>query len=310
MDQPFPSLCEALFVVCSEEVRIDKLLTQRYPHYSRTYFQDLIQQGFVLVNGLQVKKQLIPEEGDEIEVCFQLTPELSLEAEPISLDILYEDEFFLAINKPAGMVVHPAPGHSSGTFVNALLHHCKELPTSESLRPGIVHRLDKETSGILLAAKTSIAHQKLIEKFATRQVEKKYLAICAGRPRNGIFSAPIGRHPVHRKEMAVLPDGKEAISEVQVLALQDPLSLVLIKPKTGRTHQIRVHLKHLGAPVLGDVVYGQSRANQLFDAQRQMLHAYRLSFSHPIHDTPVELMAPFPQDFQAWIEKFAFSSSL
>jgi 23S rRNA pseudouridine1911/1915/1917 synthase len=305
MDSPFllTPEPEILFVAEEEEgVRIDKLLTARYPHHSRTYFQYLIEHGFVMINGDPVKKREIPEEGDEIEVLFQLTPELKLQAEDIPLDILYEDEHLLAVNKPPGMVVHPATGHWSGTFVNALLGYCNQIASLDPLRPGIVHRLDKETSGVLLAAKTSTAHHKLIEKFASRQMEKQYLAICVGRPRNGLLSAPIGRHPVHRKEMAVLPDGKEALSDIQVVAFNEKLSLVLIKPKTGRTHQIRVHLKQLGTPILGDEVYGSDRANESHGATRQLLHAYRLSFTHPITQIPTHLTAPIPEDMKGWIQ--------
>jgi 23S rRNA pseudouridine1911/1915/1917 synthase len=290
---------DTILVLESEEAtRIDKLLVGRFPEYSRTYFQYLIEQGFVLLNGEQVKKRIVPEEGDEIEVCFQLTPEMTVEAEEIPLHILYEDDHMLAVNKPAGMVVHPAPGNWTGTFVNALLGHCKNLPTTDPLRPGIVHRLDKETSGVLLAAKTTVAHQKLIEKFATRTIEKQYLAICTGRPKTGLLSAPIGRHPVHRKEMAVLPDGKEAVTDVQIVALNERNSLVLLKPKTGRTHQLRVHLKHLGAPVLGDSVYGTP-----VDGLRQMLHAYRLTLIHPITNEPLTLSAPIPDDMKFWMRE-------
>jgi 23S rRNA pseudouridine1911/1915/1917 synthase len=290
---------ETIFVTEAEEsIRIDKLLVLRYPNHSRTYFQYLIEEGFVLLNGERVKKRTQPEEGDEIEVCFQLTPEISLEPEDIPLDILYEDDHILAINKPAGMVVHPAPGHWSGTFVNALLAHCKHLPTKDPLRPGIVHRLDKDTSGVLIAAKTVEAHQKLIEKFSSRTMEKQYLAICVGKPKSGLISAPIGRHPVHRKEMAVLPDGKEAITEINVVAIGNQLSLVLAKPKTGRTHQIRVHLKHLGASVLGDEIYGSK-----VPAERQMLHAYRLTFTHPITNQPLTLCAPIPEDMKGWMQQ-------
>lgn len=285
-------------IIVTEEVRIDKLLADRYPDHSRTYFQKMIEQGFVLLNGEAVKKRIVPEEGDEIEVCFQLTPESSLEPESIPLHVLYEDEHIIAVNKPAGMVVHPAPGHPSGTFVNALLGHCKELPATDPLRPGIVHRLDKDTSGVLVAAKTTFAHQKLVEMFASRQMEKMYLAICTGKPRNGILSAPIGRHPVHRKEMAVLGDGREAITDVQVVALNERYSLVLLKPKTGRTHQLRVHLKHLGAPVLGDALYGSARPGL-----RQLLHAYRLSFRHPITNAPLTICAPLPDDMKSWMKE-------
>jgi 23S rRNA pseudouridine1911/1915/1917 synthase len=289
-----------VLLASSEEIRLDKLLAAHYPQHSRTYFQWLIEEGFVLVNGERAKKRLVPDEGDEIEVCFQLTPEISLQPESIPLDILYEDEYLLAINKPAGMVVHPGPGHPSGTFVNALLGHCKDIESDDTLRPGIVHRLDKETSGVLIAAKTSAAHQKLIEQFSSRQVLKTYLAICMGRPRTGVLSAPIGRHPAHRKEMTVLPDGKEAITDFQLLAAQDPFSLVLAKPKTGRTHQIRVHLKHLGTPVVGDSIYGTTRP----DAGRHLLHAYRLSLTHPITQAPLEFVAPMPADFKSWLSRF------
>jgi 23S rRNA pseudouridine1911/1915/1917 synthase len=293
---------ELICITAEEEgLRVDKLLAQRFPNHSRTYFQHLIDQGFVLLNGEPVKKRIEPEEGDEIEVCFQLTPEASLTPEAIPLDILYEDEHLIAVNKPAGMVVHPAPGHWSGTFVNALLFHCQELaPSEDPLRPGIVHRLDKDTSGLLLAAKTLMAHQKLIELFTNRQIEKLYLAICAGRPATTVVNAPIGRHPVHRKEMAALPDGREAITEVQTAAFNDKMSLVLAKPRTGRTHQIRVHLKHIGAPILGDPVYGKVDAH---GPERQMLHAYRLAFTHPINGTPLKLIAPIPEDMKHWLQK-------
>ncbi len=283
--------------------RIDKLLASSYPHFSRTYFQNLIEEGFVLLNGGTVKKRIVLEAGDELEVCFQLPPECSLAPEPIPLDILYEDEHLIAVNKPVGMVVHPAPGHPSGTFVNALLAHCRSLaPNQDPLRPGIVHRLDKETSGVLLAAKTSFAHQKLVHAFASRQIEKTYLAICLGRPPNITLEAPIGRHKIHRKEMAVLPsDGKEAISQIQVLAFNDSISLALVRPKTGRTHQIRVHLKHLGTPILGDAVYGRRKCNEENKVARQLLHAYRLQFTHPITSAPLSLIAPLPDDLKKWI---------
>ncbi|MBU6384273.1 MAG: RluA family pseudouridine synthase [Verrucomicrobia bacterium] len=291
---------EFLFVTAEEEgVRIDKLLVSKFPYYSRTYFQHLLDIGCVLLNGEPVKKRVVPEEGDEIEVCFQAMPEASLEPESIPLEILYEDEAILAINKPAGMVVHPAPGHWSGTFVNALLAHCKEkIPGTDPMRPGIVHRLDKDTTGVLLAAKTLPAHQKLIEMFSTQKMEKLYLAICQGKPTNRIIEMPIGRHPVHRKEMTVLPDGREAITEIQVAACNDRASLVLAKPKTGRTHQIRVHLKHIGCPIIGDPLYGKGELHP-----RPLLHAYRLSFLHPINGMPIRLVAPIPEDMKEWLRK-------
>lgn len=290
-----------IFLVSAEEegVRIDKLLAAKFSNYSRTYFQNLVEQGCVLINGEKIKKRHLPEEGDEIEICFQITEEISLEPEKIPLEILYEDEHLLAVNKPVGMVVHPAPGHWKGTFVNALLAHCKEVaPCGDPLRPGIVHRLDKETSGVLLAAKTRLAHQKLIELFSTRKIEKLYLAICYGRPLNTTITAPIGRHPVHRKEMTALPDGREAVTEIQVAATNDRFSLILARPKTGRTHQIRVHLKHVGAPVVGDRLYGNAS-----EAERHLLHAYRLVLEHPITGAILRITAPIPQDMRKWMEK-------
>ncbi|MDE3045875.1 MAG: RluA family pseudouridine synthase [Verrucomicrobiota bacterium] len=311
MDRSFIHNPDSEVLIIGEEeegLRIDVLLRQRYPHHSRTYFQTLIEDGFVLLNGHPIKKRVVPIEGDEIEVCFQLTPELSLAPESIPLDILYEDEHLIAVNKPVGLVVHPAPGHWSGTFVNALLGHCENLPLSDHLRPGIVHRLDKQTSGVLIAAKTTRAHQLLIEQFSQREIEKVYLAICIGRPANGTVSAPIGRHPVHRKEMTVLPDGKEAITDIKVLAFHQNLSLVLAKPKTGRTHQIRVHLKHLGAPVLGDEIYGSSRANETLQAHRQLLHAYQLRLRHPISGASLQFTAPLPADFKHFLQQLCGSS--
>jgi 23S rRNA pseudouridine1911/1915/1917 synthase len=291
------------FITAEEEgIRIDKLLAARFPDHSRTYFQHLIENGFVLINGEAVKKRIAPEEGDEIEICFQATPEASLKPEKIPLEILYEDEHILAINKPPGMVVHPAPGHWSGTFVNALLAHCQGIaPGDDPLRPGIVHRLDKDTSGVLIAAKTLSAHQKLIELFSQRKMEKLYLAVCSGRPPNGLVNLPIGRHPAHRKEMTVLPDGREAITEFQVAAFNEKNSLVLVKPRTGRTHQIRVHLKHLGCPVVGDALYG--RKNDAGQPARQLLHAYRLVFDHPITGLPMRLNAPIPEDMRDWMRR-------
>ncbi len=293
---------EAIFISPEEEgLRIDKILANRFPDYSRTYFQTLIDEGFVLLNGELIKKRICPDEGDEVEICFQALEGPSLKAESIPLDILYEDDHILAINKPPGMVVHPAPGHWSGTFVNALLAHCEKLaPSSDPLRPGIVHRLDKDTSGVLIAAKTLLAHQKLIEDFSLRRMEKTYLAICHGKPPNGVVNAPIGRHPVHRKEMAIIPDGKEAITSIQTLACNAHFSLVLARPKTGRTHQIRVHLKHLRCPVLGDPIYGNPSGEA---PARLLLHAYRLEFKHPITKLPLCLSAPIPEDFKPWLYK-------
>lgn len=296
------------FIVSPEEaqIRLDKLLALRFPEYSRTYFQFLIDQGCVLVNALPLKKREFPKIGDEIDVCFLLTPEISLEPQDIPLEVLYEDEHLIAINKPANMVIHPAPGHPNNTFVNALLFHCRQLPT-DPVRPGIVHRLDKDTTGILLAAKTSQCHAKLVELFSERRIQKDYLAICVGTPKEGLIDAPIKRHPVHRKEMAVcFSEGKEAKSICHVIQKSESLSLVEVQLLTGRTHQIRVHLKHIGTPVLGDVVYGSPNANKKFATSRQMLHALRLRFNHPMTGNALDLTAPIPKDFLSY---FALSKS-
>ena len=287
-------------IVQEEEIgqRLDKLLSQRFPTFSRTYFQSLIEKGFVLVNGDQSKKREKPDVGDEIEICFELPPEISLEAEDIPLDILYEDDHIIAVNKPAGMVVHPAPGHPKSTFVNALLFHCKSLQSgqNDALRPGIVHRLDKDTSGVLIAAKTSEAHRALVELFSSRQIQKTYVTVAIGTPPEGRVNAPIKRHFIRRQEMCVDPSGKEAISDIKVLRKNTTVSFLEIGLITGRTHQIRVHLKHLRTPVLGDQVYGSASAGSKYHATRQLLHAARVKLNHPITKQPLILTAPLPKD--------------
>lgn len=284
--------------------RLDKILKNHYPEHSRTYFQYLIEEEFVLVNGALVKKQYRPAASDEIEISFQLTPEIDVKPEPISLDILYEDDHLLIINKPAGMVVHPAPGSPSGTFANALLHHCQQLNPAEfdSLRPGIVHRIDKDTTGVLIGVKTSAAHKKMIEKFSSRSVEKHYLAICCGVPKEGELSAPIKRHPIRRQEMTVSPEGKEAISRFKILERNHGLCLIDVQLITGRTHQIRVHLKHINCPLLGDPVYGSKSLNEKYKTERPMLHAHTVKFAHPITGVLLEITAPIPAGMKNFIE--------
>ena len=206
------------------------------------------------------------------------------------------------------MVVHPATGHWTGTFVNALLYYCQQLfeeskLDQKQLRPGIVHRLDKDTSGVLLAAKTAEAQQRLITLFSTRQIHKEYLAICLGNPGSGEINAPIRRHPVHRQQMAVIEGGKSALSKFNVLAYDGKLSLVCVVLETGRTHQIRVHLKHHGFPVLGDTLYGHPQANIKYNATRQLLHAHRLRFTHPMTGKMLDIEASIPADISQWIDK-------
>lgn len=290
----------SVILVTEEEagLRIDKLLSLRYDNKSRAYFQFLIDNDSVLLNGKKVKKRIMPKSGDEIEIFFILTKETPLTPENIPLDIIYEDDDIIAINKPPHMVVHPAPGHWSGTFVNALLYHCKHLSAeSNDLRPGIVHRLDKETSGILLAAKNKDAHRILIEQFSSRKIHKQYLAICFGTPKPQQISLPIGRHPIKRKEMTIRESGKEAVTDITTLNHKDDISLVLAKPKTGRTHQVRVHLKQINTPIIGDKVYGNSKVNKKMKIERQLLHAYKISFTHPRTKLSMELTAPIPSDF-------------
>lgn len=290
-------------------MRLDQLLSARFADHSRSYFQYLIEEGFVLLNGHPVKKRMQPKEGDQIEVLFQPSKELDVKPEAIPLDILFEDEHLIAVNKPANMVVHPAPGNPFGTFANALLHHCKEIQTQEYelLRPGIVHRLDKDTSGVLIAAKNLAAHQKLSEQFANRTVGKRYLAICTSVPPEGDFSARIKRHPIKRKEMTINPEGKEAHSHFHVLARRGGLSLVEIQIFTGRTHQVRVHLKGVNCPVLGDAVYGSLSLNRKYGAKRQLLHASSLTFTHPFSSISMELNCPPPPDMKNFIDMIKLS---
>lgn len=308
---PIEEISDLLFISKEEAgERLDKILAQRFSeHYSRTYFQYLIEEQLVLLNGSPVKKRIKPIEGDEVEVQFAAMPEIDLKAEEIPLSILYEDEYLIAINKPAGMVVHPAQGNWSGTFVNALLFHChncqpfQEFP--QNIRPGIVHRLDKDTSGVLIAAKTLVMQKKLIELFANRQVYKEYLAVCVGKPPEGEINAPIGRDPVHRKEMAVVLNGRPALSVVKVEEWNEKLSLVKVVILTGRTHQIRVHLKYKGTPVLGDVLYGSAGANKQHQVHRQLLHASLLRLNHPMTDQVMEFKAPLPEDMLKVVQKIS-----
>ncbi|MCF7806476.1 MAG: RluA family pseudouridine synthase, partial [Simkaniaceae bacterium] len=223
----------------------------------------------------------------------------------IPLNILYEDEHFIAVNKPAGMVVHPAPGHYDQTFVNALLFYCDTLEIEEnSLRPGIVHRLDKETSGVLIAAKTKQMQAALTELFSERKMVKEYIAICIGIPKELKAFGKITRHPIKRQEMMFSEEkGKEAETHFEILDRGEKLCVTKAFPKTGRTHQIRVHLKTLGAPILGDDVYGNASFNERYKIKRQLLHAHALRFTHPITQEPIEIVAPLPEDMLEIIKK-------
>lgn len=300
-----------MIIISPEEAgeRLDKVLAQRYKDtWSRSYFQRLIEEERVLLNGELAKKRVLLQEGDEIEIEFLLTPDLHIHPEAIPLDILYEDSDVLVINKPAGMVVHPAVGNWTGTFVNALLHHCGLEAAEGDVRPGIVHRLDKETSGVLIAAKNPQAHQRLVAQFAQREVYKEYLAICIGNPGNGTIDASIGRHPVDRKKMAIVEEGRKAVSHYRTLKSNGQISLVEVILETGRTHQIRVHLKHRNAPVLGDALYGSETLNKKWGTSRQLLHAQRLRLAHPREDKILDVTAPLPDDIKKYVDKIGLPS--
>lgn len=202
------------------------------------------------------------------------------------------------------MVVHPGPGHFENTLVNALLYHCEVLPPQD-LRPSIVHRLDRDASGVILAAKTLEAHQKLIEAFSTRKIQKEYLAITVRNLGKQTVDLLIGRHPVRRKEMTILDSGRAALSHIETLTSEGDFSLVKVSPVTGRTHQIRVHLKHLKTPILGDVVYGPKKLSRKLGVERQLLHARKIHFTHPILGGEIEIVAPPPEDFMKWTEKLS-----
>jgi len=279
--------------------RLDHFLASRIGDLSRSRIQSLMGEGHVIVDGQPRLRSCKVRAGERIVLT--VPPPIASEnlPEDIALEILHEDEDLIVINKPPGLVVHPAPGHSGGTLVNALLHHCAELSGIGGVeRPGIVHRLDKETSGCLVAAKNDAAHQSLTEQFAGREVRKIYLAIVTGRiaKKKGAINVALGRHPVHRQKMGVLlrGGGREAVTDWLVLAELPCGTLVQCTLHTGRTHQIRVHMKHLGHPLLGDVVYGK-RAG----FPRQMLHAWKLGFSHPRTQKRLDFSAPIPPDFIA-----------
>ena len=295
--------------------RLDKHLLALHPDFSRSRIEGLIKGGYVTVNGAAAAKagmKIAPE--DEIEV--EIPPPVPAVPEPedIPLSIVYEDEDMLVIDKAPGMVVHPAPGHFTGTLVNALLHHCPDLSGIGGVaRPGIVHRLDQYTSGLLVVAKSQAAMDGLVRAFAShKNIEKIYLAVCHGRPSldSGRIENLIGRHPVDRKKMAIVEkNGKLAITNWRVLESDrvdpKPISLIECRIETGRTHQIRVHTASLGCPVVGDAVYGRPALDRRLDPPptRQLLHAWRLGLWHPVRNVPMQFEAPIPADFDIIMRK-------
>jgi 23S rRNA pseudouridine1911/1915/1917 synthase len=278
-------------------VRLDRYLALALPQFSRSRLQALIRAGDVILQGKVVRARAMVHAGDIVRLTVPPLCEIDAKAEEIPLEILFEDDDLLVLNKPAGLVVHPGAGNQTHTLVNALLHHCANLSgIGGKQRPGIVHRLDKETSGCLVVAKNDAAHQHLSRQFAEREVKKIYLALVAGtlkRPR-GTIDAAIGRHPVQRKKMAVHPTkGRIARTDYRMLQAGGGVSLVECAIHSGRTHQIRVHLHHIGHPVIGDSLYGKKVA-----APRQMLHAWKLGFTHPRTNERLFFEAPIPEDFR------------
>ena len=295
--------------VTSATLRLDKLLLARYPDFSRSRIEGLVKAGFVTVNGTVAGKAgMKVAEDDDISVEIPPPVPAIPEPEDSPLSVVYEDDDLLVIDKAPGMVVHPAPGHFTGTLVNALLHHCPHLSGIGGVaRPGIVHRLDQYTSGLLAVAKTQAAMDGLVRAFSShRDIEKTYLAVCHGRPRldAGRIENMIGRHPVDRKRMAIVErNGKNAITNWRVLAVSGPVSLIECRIETGRTHQIRVHMASLGCPVIGDGVYGKSALDRKLTPvpERQMLHAWRLVLRHPVQHEPLALEAQLPADLAAYV---------
>jgi len=283
------------------DARLDKYVCARHPELSRTRVQKLIVGGNITVNGQPAKPGLRLNIGDRIDITVPPTPPQELKPEAIPLKIIYEDDDLLAVDKPAGLTVHPAPGHPAHTLVNAILAHFPHLADiGDSLRPGVVHRLDKDTSGVMLVAKNSAAQADLAKQFKSHSVTKAYLALVKGRlePENGIIEADIGRDPHNRKKMAVVAAGREARTEYRVLKYIGGYTLLEVMPETGRTHQIRVHLAAIGFPVVGDKVYGV-KSQYL---SRQFLHACRLGFKLPSTGDYVEFKSELPPDLEKALE--------
>ncbi len=278
--------------------RLDVWLASRCPDLSRARVQKLIREGRVRIGGAAAKPAARVRPGDVVVIEIPAPEPSEVLPEDIPLDVLFEDDEVLAINKPPGLVAHPAPGHPSGTLVNAVLHHCRGRLSGIGgvERPGIVHRLDKDTSGIMLVAKTDVAHRSLARQLARREMRKTYMALVSGCPAagSGRIEEPIARHPVDRQRMAVVLGGRQAVTLYRVVERFSSSALLECDILTGRTHQIRVHLQWLRCPILGDAVYGKAGGA----APRQMLHAWRLAFEHPTTGQALCLTAPLTPDFE------------
>lgn len=287
--------------------RLDKFLVEKLADFSRSRIQNFIRDEHVLINQkTALKGGVLVEKGDFIQITIPPVMDSGLIPEEIPLDILFENEDLLVVNKPAGMVVHPAAGHSTGTLVHAVLSHVPDLEgVGGEHRPGIVHRLDKDTSGIILIAKNDRTHRFLQDQFRVRSVHKTYYALTDGFPPTNVgrIEAPIGRDPSHRKQMAIVPiqRGREATTEYKVMEKFASHSLIAAHPHTGRTHQIRLHLAFIGCPIVGDRIYGHRK--QSLPANRQMLHAHQIEFTLPGESTPRSFTAPLPDDMNELIQK-------
>ncbi|AEG02768.1 23S rRNA pseudouridine(1911/1915/1917) synthase RluD [Methylomonas methanica] len=295
-------------------MRLDQCLAEMFPDYSRSKLQTWLKDGRVLVDGEQRKGREKMDGGEEIELDAEAEQVVEYDAEDIPLDIVYEDESLLIVNKPAGLVVHPAVGNWSGTLVNALLNHAPNLDTLP--RAGIVHRIDKDTSGLLMVAKTLQAHNSLVEQLQERSIHREYLALVKGwMTAGGTVDEPIGRHPVDRKRNAVRRDGKEAVTHYRLEQRFKRHTLIRVKLETGRTHQIRVHMAHINYPLVGDQTYGgrfqmpaecnPALAEALRNFKRQALHATKLGLDHPETGEYMEWEQAMPEDMQNLIKLLA-----
>ena len=288
--------------------RIDKFLSAQLPEQSRSYLQKIIKEGSVLVNGSPVKASYRMDDQDEVTIDLPELKEPEIEAENIPLDILYEDDDLLMVNKPKGMVVHPSAGHTTGTLVNAVMYHCKEDLSGINgvMRPGIVHRIDKDTTGVLVICKNDKAHNFVAEQLKEHSITRKYRAIVNGviKEDEGTVNAPIGRHPTERKKMAINEkNGKHAVTHYRVLERFSNHTYIECQLETGRTHQIRVHMASLHHPLLGDTVYGSQK--NPYHLEGQTLHAMVLGLIHPSTGSYLEVTAPLPEYFQKLLKRFS-----
>jgi 23S rRNA pseudouridine1911/1915/1917 synthase len=295
----------SLYVMGDKPSRLDTYIANK-AHLSRTQVQKLIEDGCVILNNNEKPKTGARlKEGDIVRVRIPIVKESSLEKQDLPIEVLYEDDHVVVVNKERGMVVHPAAGTPDGTLVNALLHHVDDLEgIGDEKRPGIVHRLDKNTSGVMIVAKTQEAHQRMVDMFQNRKIQKEYIAVVTGKMkgREGVINLPIGRDPKDRKKMAVVPDGKKALTRWKQKKAFKNYTVVSAFPETGRTHQIRVHFKYLNHPVLGDPEYAPD-IKPPADIKGQALHAYKLQLEHPITGETLVFTAPIPQDMEDLINE-------